>query len=260
VQVINNTGAQSGGGIQNDGTLTLTNVTLANNSTASQTGVGGGLFTSDFAIAHLNGVTVSSNTASDSAGIHNDGTMDLTNVTISGNTATSTSAGGLRNNNSATLKNVTIASNTAPAGCAGGLNTPGGPTNLTNTIIGNDAPQDCVGVTITSLGSNIDSDGTCGLAGPGDRSNVDPGLGSLANNGGPTETHALLAGSPAIDHGTSCPPPSTDQRGMTRPKDGDNNGTSVCDIGAVETSFPPPTTSTSTSTSSTTTTTMGGCK
>src|SRR3970282_626777 len=55
------------------------------------------------------------------------------------------------------------------------------------------------------------------------------GLGPLANNGGPPQTHALLAGSPAIDAGSpDCPPPATDQRGVARPQG------PACDIGAYE--------------------------
>jgi hypothetical protein len=59
-------------------------------------------------------------------------------------------------------------------------------------------------------------------------------LGPLADNGGPTETHALLAGSPAIDAGLNAPCPGTDQRGVARPQDGDEDGDAVCDSGAYE--------------------------
>jgi hypothetical protein len=63
---------------------------------------------------------------------------------------------------------------------------------------------------------------------------LDPLLGPLANNGGPTQTHALLAGSPAIDKGDNTGAPATDQRGVARPRDGDGNGSLLVDIGAFE--------------------------
>lgn len=76
----------------------------------------------------------------------------------------------------------------------------------------------------------MSSDATCAasLTGPGDLNNTNPLLGPLANNGGPTPTHALLAGSPAIDAAGGCPPPATDQRGVARPQG------SACDIGSFE--------------------------
>jgi uncharacterized repeat protein (TIGR01451 family) len=85
-------------------------------------------------------------------------------------------------------------------------------------------------VRVVSHGDSISSDNTCNFTGAGDRNNTNPLLGPLANNGGSTFTHALLPGSPAIDAVThsACPPPSTDQRGITRPQ-----GT-ACDIGAYE--------------------------
>src|SRR5439155_22233245 len=87
---------------------------------------------------------------------------------------------------------------------------------------------------ITSAGHNLSSDGSCGLAGAGDLQKVDPKLGELADNGGPTQTHALLAGSPAIDAGDNASCPGTDQRGTARPVDGNSDGVAVCDIGAFE--------------------------
>ena len=82
---------------------------------------------------------------------------------------------------------------------------------------------------ISSLGHNLTDDGTCGFIAPGDLVVPDAMLGPLQDNGGPTETHDLLPGSPAIDAGSvNCPPPATDQRGEARPQG------AKCDIGAVE--------------------------
>ena len=115
---------------------------------------------------------------------------------------------------------------------------------LKNTIVANSAPDDdCAGNLVTSNGSNIDSDGTCSLVAAGDLPNTNPQLGPLADNGGPTQTLALLAGSPAIDAGSGdCPPPATDQRGVTRPQG------AACDIGAYEFEPTPSATSTPTPT------------
>ena len=99
---------------------------------------------------------------------------------------------------------------------------------LINTIIANNPGGDCSGG-VTSLGYNLDSDGTCGLNATGDKSNVDPKLGPLEDNGGPTPTHALRPGSPAINHipAEDCEV-TTDQRGVPRPQG------PRCDIGAFE--------------------------
>ena len=93
-----------------------------------------------------------------------------------------------------------------------------------NSIIAGNTGSQCSG--ITSLGHNVFSDDSCGHSGPGDMPSTDPMLGPLANNGGPTPTHALLAGSPAIDAGDSTGCPTSDQRGYSR--------SGVCDMGAFE--------------------------
>ena len=96
----------------------------------------------------------------------------------------------------------------------------------------------CSGPNITSDGYNLSSDGTCNFNAPGDLNNHDPLLGPLQNNGGPTQTMALLPGSPPIDGGNpaGCTDGSghlltTDQRGMPRPDKEDTRG---CDKGAYE--------------------------
>jgi hypothetical protein len=83
-------------------------------------------------------------------------------------------------------------------------------------------------VTLGSNGHNLATDGTCNLVAAGDQANTDPVLGPLADNGGPTRTHALLPGSPAIDAADPGQCPVADQRGIARPQ-----GPS-CDVGAFE--------------------------
>ena len=115
------------------------------------------------------------------------------------------------------------------------VNTFGGTTTLVNSIVAhNVSGGDCNQANI-SQGHNLDSDGTCRLGGTGDLSNVDPKLGTLEDNGGPTFTHALLEGSPAIDAGDDSICSDTDQRDFLRPL-----FAGACDIGAYEFGALPP--------------------
>jgi hypothetical protein len=174
-------------------------------------------------------------------GIGNGGTLTLTNSTVSGNNATQ-SGGGIVNFGTLILTNGTVAYNSAGRWAGGISNGAGGSTDLTNTIIGGNtatSSPDCghpFGIPITSLGFNLISDGSgCDLTVvSGDQvgttaTPIDPLLSPLQDNGGLTQTHALLAGSPAIDAASGdCPPPATDQRGVARPQG------AKCDIGAFE--------------------------
>jgi hypothetical protein len=101
-------------------------------------------------------------------------------------------------------------------------------TVVRSSVIGGSPEPNCGGPN-NSNGHNIEPDGSCHFTSAGDRSNVDPLLAPLANNGGPTDTMALDAGSPAIDAGDDCP--ATDQRGVTRARG------NTCDAGAFESGF-----------------------
>ena len=225
--ITGNAAESAGGGIANTGTLTITDVTLSGNTAGT---TGGGLDSAG-GVA-LTNVTVSGNSATRGGGLASDGDqLDLTNVTVSGNTAT-TAGGGLENAFVASLTNVTVVGNAAPV--AGGVDGVG-TTMLRNTIVAGNEGGDCGGpMQPTSGGHNLEGKSTCGLAGPGDLTETDPRVGPLADNGGPTATHALLPDSPAIDAGADCPPPAVDQRGVERPIDGNGDGVAACDIGAYE--------------------------
>ena len=164
------------------------------------------------------------------------------NSTISGNSA-GTSGGGIGTSNTLRVANCTITGNSAPSG--GGIYNKRPPVGdivveISNTILNAGASGENIfndGGTITSLGYNLSSDDGGGyLTGPGDQINTDPLLGPLQDNGGPTLTHALLPGSPAIDAGDPNfhPPPFNDQRGC--PFDRVFNGR--IDIGSFETQPP----------------------
>lgn len=224
-----------GGGIFNSGTLIINECTVDDNETTGPnlSGGGGGIFTQG--VLTLTKSTVSNNTSQGrGAGIYNlDMGLNITNSTISGNTGLN--GGGIFNRgtppNVVNITNATIANNTATDN-GGGVWNFGGTMNLRNTIVGVNsaatAADDCAGA-ITSLGYNLASDASCAFGGVGDLNSTNPMLGPLASNGGPTMTHELLAGSPALDTVplSSCPL-ATDQRGVLRPQG------AGCDIGAYE--------------------------
>jgi hypothetical protein len=140
--------------------------------------------------------------------------LTVANSTISGNSA-GTSGGGIGTSTTLRVANCTITGNSAPSG--GGIYNVGS-VEVSNTILNAGASGENIfnnGGTVTSDGYNLSSDDGGGyLTGPGDQINTDPLLGPLQDNGGPTFTHALLPGSPAIDAGDPnfSPPPFTDQR------------------------------------------------
>jgi hypothetical protein len=215
-----------GGGITNVGTLTISNTTITGNSADIS---GGGIYNIAGNLT-LNAVTMDVNSSMQGGAISaGGGTINITNSTISGNAA-SNDGGGIYAGaapQSISLTNVTLADNTATTGSQISFDGHGS-FNLKDTIISGVGGHNCGG-TVHSQGHNISNDGTCSLTGSGDLPNKDPKLGPLADNRGPTKTRALASDSPAKDAASNdCPPPNSDQRGVSRPQ-----GPS-CDIGAFE--------------------------
>ena len=210
---------------------TFSNLTIRNGNTTND---GGGILVDGSASLSVFSSTISGNTTTaDGGGIATDGgTVQLTNVTVSGNIADQ--GGGLNCAGPCTLTNVTVTQNTGPSNGDGVRQRTGsGSITFLNSIVANNdsaAATECDGnaASLFSNGFNISSDTSCDLTSAGDQENTNPLLGLLQNTGGPTSTHALLTGSPAIDTGTNTGCPATDQRGFPRPVG------FTCDIGAYE--------------------------
>ncbi len=206
-----------GGGIYNNGFLTVTSSAIFDNAvTAGECG-GGGIYTGEE---------------------NNESTVAISNSTISLNRVPSDAGGGggIFADSPVSLTNVTMAGNSSPNGAAA-IEARGRTVTVVNTIVANSSGANCAtssGGAIASQGHNIDSGSTCAFSGSGDRTNTDPRLRALQSNGGPTPTHALNAGSPAIDAADGGRCPATDQRGFPRPQDANADGNAVCDIGSYE--------------------------
>ncbi len=238
-----------GGAAYVEGRATFREATLSGNHSTA----GGAIFVySAAAILNVINSTISGNTVTgDGGGIFsNFGESYFVNSTISGNTA-NRDGGGIKNQGTTWLYNTSIINNDAshdrnpPGGNGGGIyNLPGKRLVVTNSLIEDnttlDSPilDDCNGV-LEVYGWNLLADYTgCSFSGNGNaaRGLVSPNtIGPLANNGGPTLTHALLGGSEAIDTTTAqgCIDPTSallvsDQRGALR------IAGSKCDVGAYE--------------------------
>ena len=240
--VSGNSAAVSGGGVYSTSSMYLTKSTASGNEAGS--GHGGGIFADDF--ASLTDSTVSGNTAEVSGGGVHATLMYLTNSTVSGNSAGASGGGVFADGGF--LLNSTIVENSAQTGGGVFRNAASFTLTVQNTIIalnligiGGSGP-DVSGAPFTSAGHNlIGINGSTGFTnGVNDdivgtsASPIDPMLGPLANNGGRTQTHKLLAGSPALDAGDNAAAPPADQRGSPRPKDGNGDGVAIVDIGAFE--------------------------
>lgn len=227
---------------------------------------GGGIFDTGSHTTHIDASAINGNQAIGGGGIASRAliVINLTNSTVSGNVGSDV-GGGITTNGKVNLRNVTIANNMATTDAPGGgagLNSFGSGTyTFFNTILSNNlvlggenereancgcsgGSASCPDGRMVSTGYNINDEliDTCSLLVTlNDMPATDPLLQALANNGGLTETHALpstLVGdavtSPAIDTADNLRCPNNDQRGMLRPDDGDGDGIFGCDVGAFE--------------------------
>jgi LPXTG-site transpeptidase (sortase) family protein len=254
-----NISTTGGGGIYNEGTLTIDNCTISNNE--ARVDGGGGIYNLE-TLSIANSTISGNKTTGDGGGVNNKGTMDVESSTFSENLAIGDYhyGGGIHNENLITsIENSTFSGNSAYWG--GGINNNYGTitniinstfsgnsaivfggginnyyayiTTMANTIIANNTGNNCdFRAPTTSINNLTDSAGCNWTAESWANTSLNPAihLGPLANNGGPTKTHALLfttPSNPAIDN---CGAGATtlDQRGVARPQ-----GTQ-CDIGAYE--------------------------
>ncbi|HET8898196.1 MAG TPA: choice-of-anchor Q domain-containing protein [Rhodanobacteraceae bacterium] len=263
-RVDSGTALLDGGGIYNSGSLQLSDSILRNgysnrhgagiyNSAGASVHVvsstleknvsnrmGGGIFNAGATVTLRDSAVVGNFAVDMGGGILSDGataSVTVRNSTLSGNGISMTSfngGGAILSTGSMLLIHATVVDNSAPfgSGVAGQFSS--------KSSIFDNAGENCgqtPGLTMTDLGQNLASDDSCASFGVVSASALK--LGPLADNGGLTPTHALLPGSVAIDHATACTDNlgnavGADQRGQTRPMDGDGDAAALCDSGAYE--------------------------
>ncbi len=228
VTLSGNSATKLGGAIFNEASALTISGSTVNGNTAEE---GGGAYFKKSDPVNITAATISGNDAvGDGGGIFNEGSsLSAINVTISGNSADS-GAGLFQKDGTGTLQNITIIGNSGSSG-AGGIDVNGGTISSRNTLIaGNSSPiPDDVDLRgpISSLGTNLIgvSAGGSGYIAT-DILDIAPSTGPLTNNGGSTQTHALLQGSRGINEGNNTGAPTIDQTGRARD--------AMVDIGAYE--------------------------
>ena len=240
----NNGGFGAGVSAGGAGAILIRNTTISNNTaevvgtTPNGSGQGGGLGLSGSPSVTIENSTISENVASFGSVISSFGSSaTLQNSTMSGNVANVVAGLGVYDGSNIAFVSSTFAFNEVPGDAAsGGIVVRDGTVSFENSILAGSSFSDCFVSPTGSFSSDSNSiiqnpnvgEASCASSA---RVGINPVLGVLRNNGGPTMTHALAASSPAIGTGGSCL--ATDQRGITRPSTG-------CDVGAFEVPPPPP--------------------
>ena len=247
-----NSAGNDGGGIGNDWTaLSVANSTFSNNTAANN---GGGIYSFGSLIADQ-GIFFSNNAANDGGGIASYDTLTITASTLSGNSAGNLGGGianygllsltgstfsgnradgeggGIGNQGDADVVNSTFVGNSADVDGGGIYATFGATATVQNTIVGNSTSGgNCSGLLTEGGSQNLATDETCS---PG-FTQVTPAQLALGALTGSPAYFLLNPDSVAIDAGTNTGCPATDQRGVSRPQDGDGDGTAICDVGSYE--------------------------
>ena len=256
-----NTDDVFGGGIAaSGGDVSVTDSTIASNTvTAFDTADaahGAGIYAEN-APLRLERSTIDNNTVSAASGLSSGGGVDyvdlgtingtfvVQNATVTDNHAQTDAAALQVRGGSTLIRSSTFTLNSAPAGRSifyDVASVAGSSLAVGATILSENGTSECsTNGSIDSAGFNIDRGTSCGLTGTGDLQSTNPNLLGEADNGGPTVTHALPAGSPALDRipagactGIDDQPLATDQRGAPRGFDEDGDGVAECDVGAYE--------------------------
>ena len=245
------------------GSFFINNTTISGNISQASTSGGGGIYLTDYSGpvgGYIDNTTISGNISDQSGGgiffgnYDNGATFTVTNSSISNNNSINGAGGGVfLSGQTAIIESSTITGNSASSNGGGISVGDSAYLDVNQSIVtgnsaanfGNELNVDAGGTAELDAFNILGQNNMAGLSGvTGGLTDIVPTvpvnaiISPLADNGGPTQTHALPAGSPAIDavdSGASCT--ATDQRGVARPIDGDDDGDSLCDIGSFETEF-----------------------